>query len=195
MNPKHPSDLDPDEASDKVTWHLAGTVKKEKKAFDTAEECRRILMLQGVEKGEDKVMQDQVKWEPRNREKKVKRKVFWVRKQDEQLNGSKFESPDNFTEEGDGVRSMYHIYASHELGLGRIALRRIPCHCAACRRQMNLEWDNRILHVHQQPRFADVPDCRFRQVLSGRNKWHFAKLEQRSMGHKDFHEFMDDDAN
>ena len=152
-------------------------------------------MLQGGEKGDDKVMQDQVKWEPRNRKRKVKRKVFWVRKQGEQLNGSKFESPDKFTVEGDGVRSMYHIYASHEMGLGRIALRRIPCHCAACRRQMNLEWDNRILHVHQQPRFADVPDCRFRQVLSGRNKWHFAKLKQRSAGHKDFHEFMDDDAN
>ena len=80
VNPKHPSDLDPDEASNKVTRKLAGTVKTEEKAFDTAEECRRILMLQGGEKGEDKVMQDKVKWEPRNRKREVKRKVFWVRK-------------------------------------------------------------------------------------------------------------------
>ena len=96
VNPKHPSNLDPDEASNKVTWQLAGTVKTEEKAFDTAEECRRILLLQGGEKGEDKVlMQDQVKWEPRNRKRKVKRKVFWVRKQDEQLNGTKLSHQTN----------------------------------------------------------------------------------------------------
>ena len=60
---------------------------------------------------------------------------------------------------------------------------------------MNLNWDNSIVHVHEQPRFADVRDCRFRKFLSGRNKWHFAQLEQRSVKHQDFHEFMDDDAN
>ena len=81
------------------------------------------------------------------------------------------------------------------MGLGTIALRRIPCHCAACRRQMNSKWDKKIVNVIQQPRFADVLDCRFRQFLSDRNKWHFAKLEQRSVGHKDCHEFMGDDAN
>ena len=124
-----------------------------------------------------------VKWEARIRKTKIEKKIYWVRKQDEKLNGSKFESPEKFTEEGDGVRSMHHIYVSHEMGLGTIALRRIPCHCAACRRQMNVEWDNRITNVAQQPRFADVLDCRFRQFLSGRNKWHFVELEQRSVGH------------
>ena len=104
VNPKHPSDLDAEEEpSNKVVRHMAGTVKTEGKAFDTAEECRRILMLQGGEKGEEKDedndMEDKVKWEPQNRNRKVKKNVHWVRKQDEQLNGSKFEYPDNFTEE------------------------------------------------------------------------------------------------
>ena len=60
---------------------------------------------------------------------------------------------------------------------------------------MSLKWDDGIVHVQDQPRFADVPDCRFRDYLSTRNKWYFAELEQRSVSNKDFHEFMDDDAN
>ena len=40
-----------------------------------------------------------------------------------------------------------------------------------------------------------MPDCRFRDCLSTRNKWCFAQLNQRSVCDKDFHEFMDDDAN
>ena len=120
---------------------------------------------------------------------------MWVRKQDEQLNGSKFEPPKKFTDEGDGIMLMCHIHASHEMGLDTIAFRRIPCHCKACRDQMDLEWVDSIVHVQDQPRFADVPDCKFRDFLFTRNKWYFAQLDQRSEGDKDFHEFMDDDAN
>ena len=48
VNPKHPEDEKPDEA-----WKMAPTIKKEGKAFEMAEECRRILMKHGGEKGED----------------------------------------------------------------------------------------------------------------------------------------------
>ena len=126
---------------------------------------------------------------------KAKRKVFWVRKPNEQLNGSKFESPDNFTDEGDGVRSMHHVHASHELGMGAVGFRRIPCHCEACSRQMKLKWDNTISRFEDQPRFADVDNCKFKNLLSDRNKWHFVHLKQRSENHRTWHPFMDEDAN
>ena len=162
VNPKHPSDVEPAKGSG---LKLSATVKTEGKAFDTAEECRRILKLQGGENGEDFVQHDQVTWEPRDSKRKIRRRVFWVRKQDEQLNGLKYDPPKKFTDEGDGIMLMYHIYASHEMGLGTIVFRRISCYCTSYRRQMNLKWDNKIVHVHQQPRFADVHDCSHRQIL------------------------------
>ena len=166
-NPKHASDEEPAKGSG---LKLSATVKTEGKAFDTAEECRRILKLLGGENGEDFLQHDQVTQEPRDSKRKPFRSVLWVRKRDEQLNGSKFEPPKKFTDEGDGIMLMCHICASHEMGLGTIALRRIPWHCKACRTQMDLEWVDSIAHVQDQPRFADVPDCKFRDFLFTRNK-------------------------
>ena len=47
INPVHPSDLEPEEASDNVNRKLAPTVKVEDEALDMGDECRRILMLDG----------------------------------------------------------------------------------------------------------------------------------------------------
>ena len=72
-NLKHASDVEPAKGSG---LKLSGTVKMEGKAFDPAEEHRRILMLHGGEKGEELVQHDKVKWEPRNRKREVRRKDF-----------------------------------------------------------------------------------------------------------------------
>ena len=56
-NLKHASDVEPAKGSG---LKLSATVKMEGKAFDTAEECRRILMLLGFENGEDFLQHDQV---------------------------------------------------------------------------------------------------------------------------------------
>ena len=195
VNPKHPSDLEPEQASCEATRQLAPTVKVKEVALDRGDECRRILMLDGGEKGEDMMTQEQIKQEPQDMKNKVKRKVFWVRQPDAQLNASKFDSPKKFTDEDDGVMNVHQIHASFELGLGVVAFRSIPCHCPACRRQINLPWVDSLDHFSKQPRFDIVPKCRHRCVLSDKNKWHFAKLKQRTSKETDHHEFMDDDAN
>jgi hypothetical protein len=78
--------------------------------------------------------------------------------------------------QGHSLKFMYNFRADPKLGLGRIAIRRIPCACAACRMQLGKPWvDN--LEVEQQPRFQTNADCIFRDIFSGGlNDWHIVEL-------------------
>ena len=70
---------------------------------------------------------------------------------------------------------------------------RIPCHCVACRNQLNLQWKNG-LSFSEQPRFQPVKDCKYRNYLDGENGWHFFRLQQRTQKDGNHHAFMDEEA-
>jgi hypothetical protein len=80
--------------------------------------------------------------------------------------------------QGHSLKFMYNFRADPRLGLGRIAIRRIPCACAACRMQLGLAWvDN--LQAEEQPRYQTSADCIFRDIFSeGLNDWHIVELRE-----------------
>jgi hypothetical protein len=74
-----------------------------------------------------------------------------------------------------GISSMYNFRADPKLGLGRIAIRRIPCACDSCRQLLMKEWVNN-LPADKQPRYGRNTDCIFWDIFEGRNDWHIVQL-------------------
>ena len=107
-----------------------------KNAFPTAPalEYKRMLDLDGTS-GAKSV----AKTEKRERNKKIENYYFLVRDASEKLPGLKYHPPSKFTNEGDGIRTM-HIYCHHRFLAGLVAIRRIPCHCEGCQKQIKEEW-------------------------------------------------------
>ena len=62
--------------------------------------------------------------------------------------------------EHNGLLAHYSLHVSKELGIGKAALRRIPCACAACLVQMELEWQLGV-PAEQQPCFATNTRCQW----------------------------------
>ena len=83
---------------------FAPLTKVEGKAFSPAEECKRILELDGGTTGAKGV----VKHEKRESNRTVRNYHYWVRGADEILSSLKYESPDKLAKENDGVMSMYY---------------------------------------------------------------------------------------
>ena len=51
------------------------------------------------------------------------------------------------------------------------------------------------VEIKKQPRFKQVPDCKYKNILGDSNEWYFAKLKQRSSNDQQpHHRYMDDDA-
>ena len=83
--------------------------------------------------------------------------------------------------EHNGLLAHYSLHVSPELGLGYAALRRIPCACDACLRQLELEWQVGVA-PEKQPRFASSTKCKFWPIFEdgagkpGLNDWRIVKL-------------------
>jgi hypothetical protein len=56
------------------------------------------------------------------------------------------------------------------LGVGRAALRRIPCSCHACRVQLDEPWAPKSL-VEEQRRYKENVDCRYWPIFKGLDDW------------------------
>ena len=165
-------------------------VKVEGKAFSAAKECKRLMEMEGGKFGATSV----VKSEKRESNRKIREHHYWVRGPDENLSALKYESPQKFTQQNDGVMAMYHVYSCFEMGVQWIGFRRIPCNCLGCRNQIRKPWINGI-DMRNQPRFQIVSDCKYRNYLTDKNSWHFFKLEQRTSQQSNHQDFMDEEAN
>ena len=62
------------------------------------------------------------------------------------------------------IRDQYHIYCCPQLGLGRVALWKIPCMCLACKEQINLPWINKMEH-EQQPQLQLAAAYKYTNIL------------------------------
>jgi hypothetical protein len=76
---------------------------------------------------------------------------------------------------GNGPKSMYNIWADPDLGLGRVAVRRIPCACEACRHQLMKEWTPNV-EASEQNRYASSTPCSLWGIFEGLNDWNIVQL-------------------
>ena len=88
-----------------------------------------------------------------------------------------------------GIGHHYHFYCCPQLGLGKVAARRIPCSCQACYQQLNEPWEEEIQDISKQPRFQKVQDCIYKEVFEGYNEWKIISLK--SIPTKDAEEDFD----
>lgn len=70
-----------------------------------------------------------------------------------------------------GLAAMYNIRADHELGVGMIAVRRIPCACGGCLGRLQLPINQRYTGL--------CSECKYYQIFLGTNNWHIIKLAAR----------------
>jgi hypothetical protein len=76
---------------------------------------------------------------------------------------------------GNGLKSVYNICADPDLGLGRVAVRRILCACEACHKQLMQEWDPNV-EAKEQDRYSSCTTCILWEIFEGLNDWNIVQL-------------------
>jgi hypothetical protein len=74
-----------------------------------------------------------------------------------------------------GIMGHYNLCADPKLGVGTIAVRRVPCLCVPCRAQLNKKWDPK-LPPKEQPRYAASTDCELHEIFQDLNNWKIIQL-------------------
>jgi hypothetical protein len=69
-----------------------------------------------------------------------------------------------------GLLGMYNLRTDPDLGIGKAAVRRIPCGCQSCTTQLLTPWSHGI-PATTQPRYAPRPDCDWAPIFQGLNDW------------------------
>ena len=82
---------------------------------------------------------------------KLKKKVYHLQdKDDVEMVGIKKDSIRFRKVNRNGISAMYNIRCDPDLGLGKAAVRRIPCACLFCIEQPNLPWDKKKEDTNQR---------------------------------------------
>jgi hypothetical protein len=85
-----------------------------------------------------------------------------------------------------GVLMMecYNIRADPDLGLGVVALRRIPCACQGCLLQLSQPWKVGV-PPSEQPRYAEGNHkCERWHIFHGLNDWHILPIHKKKQRHQ-----------
>ena len=152
------------------------SIDKDGKEYSLASECA-ILLAKNREKG----VKSNRKHNKREDNRSIRKRKWWVEKTpDNELSGLKYH-PANFSQAaaaaGGTHNSRYHVFCCPEMGVGTLAMRRIPCACDACNTMIRQEWVNGK-SPEEQPRFRTVTDCKYRSILGTRNEWDIVRLQQ-----------------
>ena len=83
---------------------------------------------------------------------------------------------DGKTPKQSGILTRYNFRADPRLGVGKIAVRRIPCTCRQCMKQLALPWDE-SKDLYSQDRYAQNKDCEKWNVFQGTNDWEIATIK------------------
>ena len=102
------------------------------------------------------------KYQKRENSRAIQRMHYWVREGAEELIGIKCK-PTKLPKD-EKFRDHYHIYCCLELGLGKVALRKIPCKCIACNNQMKEKWIHKK-PAEEQTLLQCAMDCKYYKVL------------------------------
>ena len=76
-----------------------------------------------------------------------------------------------------GVSAMYNFRPDPDLGVGKIAIRRIPCACDGCLGQLNYVWKEGTID-EEQPRYKTTLKCELKHILECLNEWRVTNLLQ-----------------
>jgi hypothetical protein len=74
-----------------------------------------------------------------------------------------------------GISAMYNFRADPELGMHRVAVRRIPCACVPCIEQLERMWLPGVT-PEEQPRYSRNSRCILFQIFDGLNDWQIISL-------------------
>jgi hypothetical protein len=74
-----------------------------------------------------------------------------------------------------GISAMYNFRADPDLGMHKIAVRRIPCACIPCVEQLQRQWLPGE-SAEEQPRYSRNSRCILFQIFDGLNDWQIIDL-------------------
>ena len=74
-----------------------------------------------------------------------------------------------------GLKFTYNHRGDPDLGWYKIAIRRVPCCCSGCMKQMKMPWDPKLSAVCQ-PRYASSVNCQKWPMFQGSNDWRIAEI-------------------
>ena len=86
------------------------------------------------------------------------------------------------------------MYCCPQLGLGKIALRKIPCKCVACNNQIKKKWID-ATKPKDQPRLQLAKDCKYLKVLGDSNKWLIVELKERDPNNSNYFSYQKEEVN
>jgi len=163
-----------DSIKDDEKRFFAHSVDEKGKEFSLAEECAQLLRI-----GRSEGVKSQGKSAKRENAREIEHREWLVWLKEDKVSELKYSTVE-FDKEaklaGGTSSKRYHVYCCPELGVGNVALRRIPCACIACDTAIRLPW---LIGTQpeEQPRFKTVEDCQYRKVLGVRNEWDVIRLE------------------
>ena len=133
-----------------------------------AMECLRLCSLQERKDG----VKSSSKYAKREQAAPVSERLYYLQKREDvrlgQLKMALRGLPKGAAHSG--LLARYNIRTDPDLGVGRAALRRIPCSCQACRIQLGESWAPRT-PIEEQRRYQENVDCRYWQIFKGLNDW------------------------
>jgi hypothetical protein len=168
-------------SSSSLQVHTFNNVAGEE-TYSASEDCKRILEMEGGEG-----VKSVVKREKRELNRGINQRHWHVRKVSDKLNELKCATI-KIPRPNLSFKDTYHYYTNKELGVGKAALRQVPCNCNACDETIRLPWESGKIAA-DQPRFAMVGDCFLESVLGDSNIWFIVDIHQSEKGD---HEDMDE---
>ena len=77
------------------------------------------------------------------------------------------------------MKQFYHIRCNPDLDEGFCAMRRLPCACTGCVKQLSKPWLHNLYKNLQLHYVIEPETCNYSSVLHGYNKWYIAKLNKK----------------
>jgi hypothetical protein len=74
-----------------------------------------------------------------------------------------------------GVMTRYNFRTDPNLGVGKAAIRRIPCPCTSCNAQLSKEWKSGV-PAKEQERYAENRGCEKWEIFKGLNNWEIINI-------------------
>ena len=69
-----------------------------------------------------------------------------------------------------GIQAHYNVRADKDLGTGSVAVRRIPCTCSECLKQLDIAWNTKK-DKYEQSRYKENKKFMYWNVFEGLNNW------------------------
>ena len=139
-----------------------------------AEECARLCSLEQRKHGVDSTTL------PTRNKSKLNERFYHVQKPENVRYINLSKGTKGWThrkkEKGNGIQHHYNFRADPALGVGHIAVRRIPCMCAGCVSQLKHPW-KRNGSFHSQPRYSPGnTTCVLWNALGELNDWQLISI-------------------